>query len=406
MNNTIKKLKVRFVLLSMLSVFLVIGVLLTIINVVNYNRVADNSDHILKFLAINDGTFGIDKFDPKNDPKKELGPETPYETRYFTVKYTDETNGTIITDIHSIAAIKDVKKAIEMADNILNKKKEKGYSGIYRYLISKKDDSTLVIFVDCSRQLDTANMFLKSSIAVALVGMALIFAFLCVFSKKAIAPIAKSYERQKRFITDAGHELKTPLTIISANNELIELESGENEYTVAISKQINRMNTLVKNLSLLAKLDESEVLSSVKEFSLTDAVFDVYNNFKTVLDSKYTVTIDICENVGYVGDENLIRQLLTIIFDNANKYAVSKIDIKLEKNNSKISLTVSNDAQDIENGDLSRVFERFYRSNEARGSSVEGSGIGLSVAKEITDLHHGVIEATGMNGIFKIKLTL
>lgn len=398
----INKLKRRFVCLSMLSVILVIGILLAIINTINYKRIASNGDLILEYLAMNGGTFGKEKF----DPRKEMGPETPYETRYFTVRYANDSSEGIITDIHSIAAINDVEKAIEMANNILKRKKTRGYSGIYRYLVSRSADSTLVIFVDCQRQLDTALVFLKISIGVSFLGIVLVLIFVCIFSERAVAPIAKSYERQKRFITDAGHELKTPLTIISANNELIELESGETEYTKAISKQVSRMSSLVKNLSTLAKLDESERLDSVKEFSLTDALFDVYNNFKTVLENKYEVNIVILEGINYSGNENLIRQLLSIILDNANKYAVSKIDIKLEKNNSKIVFTISNDALELEEGNLNRVFERFYRSSEARGSSIEGSGIGLSVAKEIVDLHKGTIEASGHNGVFKIKIVL
>lgn len=395
----IKKLRNRFILIATLAVAIVIGIMLTVINIVNYSRVSEDADHLLKILATNDGSFGQGKF----DPRKDFGPETPYETRYFTVKYYS--NGTISTNIESIYAVGDIDSAIELASLALKKEKNNGYIGEYRYLVTYDTNKTLVIFVDCTKLLDTANDFLRISIAVSLIAIFLVFVLVLLFSKKAITPIAKSYEKQKRFITDAGHELKTPLTIISANNELIEMENGENEYTIAISKQINRMNSMVKNLSTLARLDETDRLTLLKEFSLTDTIFDVYNNFKTVLESKYIVNLDIEEDIFFIGDENLIRQLITIIFDNCNKYSLTKIDIKVEKLN-KINIIVKNDAIGIENQDLKQVFERFYRSVEARGANIEGSGIGLSVAKDIVDLHKGQIEASSDNDMFQIKIIL
>lgn len=394
----IKKLRMRFILVSMLSIIIVIGLILAIINIINYNRVSENADHILELLAKNDGSFGIDKF----DPRKDYGPETPYETRYFTVKFYDD--GTIITNIHNIAAITDATSAIQMAREAVSLGKNRGYSDVYRYLISTTDNEELVIYMDCSRQLVTFKNFMRASIGVALVGILLVFILIYIFSYRAVEPIAKGYERQKRFITDAGHELKTPLTIISANNELLEMESGENEYTLAISKQINRMNTMIKNLSTLAKLDETERLNSIKEFSLTEGMFNTYNNFKTVLESKYIVNINIEENVYFFGDENLIRQLLTIAFDNCNKYALTKVNINLFKQNNKIILIFENDEQDIKKEELKHVFERFYRSKDARGSNIEGSGIGLSVAKDIVDLHKGIITVNENGEMFELRI--
>lgn len=395
----INKLRKRFILIATLAVVIVIGILLAVINIINYSRVSEDADHLLNILSTNDGSFGGDKF----NPRKDFGPETPYETRYFTVKYYS--NGNIVTNIESIYAVGDIETAINLSNMALSKGKEKGYIESYRYLVSYNSNRTLVVFVDCSKLLDAANDFLRISIAVSLIATFLVFILVLLLSKKAIEPTTKSYEKQKRFITDAGHELKTPLTIISANNELIEMENGESEYTLAIAKQINRMNMMVKNLSTLARLDEADRLALVKEFSLTDTFFDIYNNFKTMLESKYIVNLDIEEDILFSGDENLIRQLLTILFDNCNKYALTKIDIKVYKTN-KINIIITNDALNIENKDLKQVFERFYRSVEARGANIEGSGIGLSVAKDIVYLHKGQIEASGVNNMFQIKITL
>ena len=235
-----------------------------------------------------------------------------------------------------------------------------------------------------------------------------VFILLVIFSKPLVLPIAKSYERQKRFITDASHELKTPLTIISANNELIEMENGESESTRAIEKQVNRLTTLVKNLISLSKIDESERLNSAKNFSLSDALIDVCENFKVAFrNSNKYFTYDVEEGIDYFGDENLIRQLINILLDNANKYSLTKVNVNLEKVGNKINIVVTNDSKEVEERNLKEYFERFYRSQMSRSSDVEGSGIGLSLAKEIVTLHKGEISAYGIDtNTFQIKIEL
>lgn len=399
----IKDLRIRFVTVAMISVIIVLGIIMLITNVISYGKVKDSADNILILLSQNDGKFNPPHFGEK--PGGPMGIETPYETRYFSIKYYN--NGMVTADTHQIAAVDEIT-AIEMGNKVLMSGKENGSEEEYRYLITNKDEYKLVVFVDYTRQLDTANNFFKSSILVSLGAIIGIFVLLVIFSKPVVLPIAKSYERQKRFITDASHELKTPLTIISANNELIEMENGESESTKAIEKQVLRLTSLVKNLISLSKIDESDRLNSARDFSISDALIDVCENFKgTFKSANKKFSYNIKGEISYFGDENLIRQLINILLDNANKYSLTKVNLNCERIGNRIKIELTNDSSEIEVGDLKEYFDRFYRSEISRSSDIEGSGIGLSLAKEIVSLHKGDISASGIDeNTFQITIEL
>ena len=409
----IKKLRVRFILLTMLAVCIVLSLIIIAINIFNHVKMTNNSDELLKIIEEVDGK--IEDYFEKNPPTEPLpgeeerdditqfldpdiiSLETPYETRYFTVKYEPVMN----VDLSHIVSVSR-EDAVSLADKILLSEKTKGYAGRYRFLVNDERDT--VFFLDCTRQFQTSGAFFSISLTCSFVGTVAVFFLVLFLSARVVSPIAESYEKQKRFITDAGHELKTPLTIISASNELIELTEGESENTRAISKQVMRMSTMVKNLSALASVDEITKLSNKSSFSFSSVCSEVCGLFNPVfIKNGKSFDINISEGIDYVGDEALIRQLMYILLENAEKYSLSNVKVSLAKIGVKIILTVSNDAVGIENGNLNRCFERFYRSDEARASGTEGSGIGLCVAKEITELHGGEISASGSNGEFTVK---
>ncbi|MBQ7642366.1 MAG: HAMP domain-containing histidine kinase, partial [Clostridia bacterium] len=307
-------------------------------------------------------------------------------------------------DLSRIAAI-DENEAVAMAKSVLSGGSDRGYKGeVYRYLKTEIEGKQAVVFVDCFRQMQTARQFLLYSVVISLVGIAGVFALIFFLSGKALKPVIESYEKQKRFITDAGHELKTPLTVISANNEIIEIEHGEDECTRAISAQVNKMNALVKNLTALARMEEGGGIKG-EEFSLSDALNEAAENFRSVFDrSDKKFTVETEENL-YKGDESLIRRLFYLILDNCAKYSVTFANVKEVKEGGKIKIYFKNDAENLTGGDMPEVFERFYRSAESRATK-EGSGIGLSVAKEIVLMHGGKISARAEGGIFCIEVIL
>ncbi len=422
----IKKLRIKFVFTAALAVFITLGVLVTAMNVVNSIKTAGYADDILRVLYQNGGKFedlsggstgggtpsappsGEDASDktPPDLPPKGMNEETPYETRFFSVKSTESG---LVVDVKSVAAISE-SRAIEYYLAVKDGKKTHGYAGNYRYLVA--DDGNFVIFVDCTRGLNTAANFLKTSIIVSAAGLAAVVLLLILFSKKAIQPVKESYERQKRFITDASHELKTPLTIISANNELIALLNGESKQTETIEKQVERMTATVKDLTELSRLDESEgTVCHRTLFSLEEAVSDSCCAFEASLRSGgRTLEKELMPGVFVFADEAAVRRCISTVLDNARKYALTQTKVTLKTVNKYAVLTIANDAEGIREGNLGKCFERFYRSDEARASGLSGSGIGLSIAKSVIERTGGEISAYGEagepDGIFKIEIKL
>lgn len=413
----IRRLRIRFIAVTMISLSIVLLVIMTAINIFNYSRVRAYADDILSILHEDGGRFG--HFDkpieekpseaPPPAPNEEnehvmrpmpdfMNEETPYETRYFTVKYTQGFSA----EVGHIASVSK-EEAIELAKAVLSKNDERGYIGKYRFLVSEE----MVLFIDCTRQLETAKNFLMASIFVSIGGAMCVFILVFLLSARAVYPIAESYERQKRFITDAGHELKTPLTIISASNELIELTSGESENTAAITKQVARMTAMVKSLSSLASLNEAEHALKKSSLALSMICGEMCDLFYPVLtNGGRRFDVEIQNEIEYLGDEGMIRQLLSLVLENAGKYALTFTSFSAARVGKRIAITITNDAEGVENGTLERCFERFYRSDDARASGIDGSGIGLCVAKEITELHGAEISASGQDGCFTIKIIL
>lgn len=399
-----KSVRKRFILFTMLSAFIVITIMMLVINFINYNNVDGFADTVTQTLADNGGKFNEPEFMPgmrdRAPFEQQMNRETPFETRYFTVKYQGESIETNITRIASI----DSATAIEMANAV--KDKSTGYTGVFRYRVSEIENGKLVIFLDCTQRLSQANAFLINSLIISAIALVGIFVVVFFISKRAVKPIIMAYEKQKRFISNSAHELKTPLTIISANNEMIEITSGENELTDGINKQIKRLSTMVRNLTLLTKIDDIKDIMN-KTFSATDALNDVLTTYKSIVEEKkLALDLNIDEEVYLTGDEELFKQLLSVLLDNAYKYAKTFIRVELLKDNDFV-LRIINDANKVEEGNLDRCFERFYRFDSTRAEGIEGSGIGLSIAKEIVDLHKGKIIATGLpNNVFEIKVMM
>lgn len=400
----IKKLKRKFIYICMASVLIVFATIIITVNIINYRNVEKDIDQILTILSNGDGRFPvIPKRDPK-DPNSHFTEETPYETRYFSLKINSDKQIIEINmqNIKIVTEEEAINYSLELYDE------EDGYGKFenYRYIIKTIPEGKLFIYVDCNRQLYLARNFMKTTIFVGVVAMIGIFALVCIFSMKAIEPIAKSYDKQRKFITDAGHELKTPLTIISANTELIEMESGENENTIVIKKQINRLTSMTNNLVLLSKIDENSINEEKNEFNLSDSAIDVIENFKKIAEkNQKEIKTQIQDNLLYLGNEKLLRQLFYILFDNAIKYSKSYIDFSMEKQKNKISICITNDTNGIEKGSLDNYCDRFFRTSDSRASSIEGSGIGLSIAKEIVLMHKGEIKVYSNDGIiFTIKI--
>lgn len=340
--------------------------------------------------------------------EKKMTAEAPFDTRYFTVKVTDK-NTIVSVNTGMIAAV-STEKAINYTNQLTEKNKTSGFIDNYKYTCVDTNDGKMYIFLDCERELSTFYNFLIVSILASVGGIILVYLLVLVFSKIVFKPVAESYEKQKQFITDASHEIKTPLTIIDASTEIIEMENGENEWTESIKNQVKRLTALTEKLVFLSRMDEESTKLIMLDFSISDAVLEVAQGFEAVATSQgKTLIIDIDNNLSYCGDETTIRQLVSLLIDNAMKYSDEngKITVSLKSNGKSRVITVTNSVDKIEKGKHDELFERFYRADSSRNSETGGHGIGLSVVKAIANAHKGkaVCYSNDENSItFKITL--
>ena len=309
--------------------------------------------------------------------------ETPFETRFFTVTL-DESGEVTASDVQMIAAVSE-EEAGEMARALYIYGKTSGYVNTYKYTVIQTDGGRMYIFLDRSRALRSAKNFLYMSLLVAGSAAVLIFVLVFLFSGAAIKPMAESYEKQKKFITNAGHEIKTPLAVINSCVEVVEMENGESKWTQGIHSQTERLASLTKSLVELARMDEGGAQLTMEEFSLSDTVNEVLEPFGMVAEHNgLSFTADIQENVRIKGNMAALAQLCSIMADNAVKYTPENgsIYFSLSAKGRHIHICSENTAEGMEKGDHKELFDRFHRGDASHNSDKPGQRRRRSVRTE------------------------
>lgn len=400
----IKKLQRKFIIIAMGSMMLVMIILLGSINGINLYRMDQQMNVAIKILAENKGRFP--KFEKEKPPSHEpffgfqMNAETPYTTRYFTVEINNE-GGIIHVNTSNVAAIES-EDALDYAEEVIEREKSSGYLDSYKYKLIQQDEEFMIVFIDCKDEIQTAMVFLRTSIIVALGNLFLVFLLVSILSKKAIQPYIENMEKQKQFITDAGHEIKTPLAIISANADVLELTEGQNEWITSIRNQTNRLDKLIKNLLTLSKMNEGIKRVEFMEFDISNTVMEAAGPFQTIAErqrKKFQMTIQ--PDIKFHGDEESIHQLVSTLVDNAVKYASPEGEIRVIFSSAAkrgVVLQVCNTAEELDTRNLNRLFDRFYRADFSRARETGGYGIGLSIAKSIVESHHGKISVKSEDG--------
>ena len=403
----IRKLQKKFVLAAMLSLLIVLGLLIGLINILNYVNVAKEADETLALLAEFDGAFPFrpDEFEGdlrgegRGFGRRNFSGELPFQSRYFSVTLS-ESGEVLSSDLNNVATI-DSETATDMALAAAKRNREKGFSGDYRYLRTDGDGGTRWIFLNRERELSSFRDFLLISSLISVGGLLLVFVLMVLLSGRIVRPIAQSYEKQKQFITDAGHELKTPITIINADADMLEESAPDSEWLRDIRKQTERLSTLTNNLIYLSKMEEESAKPLMIEFPVWEVAQETALPYATVARTQgQTFTTEVQPMLSMTGDEASIRKLFTILLDNAIKYTSKDgaIALTLKKNGRTIRLAVTNTAEGLEKGNMDRLFDRFYRADASRSSETGGFGLGLSVAKAVTETHGGKIRAFSPDG--------
>ena len=396
----IQKIKIRFIAVAMAALFILLAAIVTGMNIINFNTLIRDADNKLELLSQNNGIFPEFGADKRWPIPANMTMETPYESRYFSVLITP--GGEVIqTDTSRIKAI-DSTAAVAYAQKAVSTERSSSFIGAYRYKLSAEGAAVRITFLDCTGEIYSFRGFLVTSIGMALAGYIIFFFVILFFSNRITKPVTESYEKQKRFITDAGHEIKTPLSIIQADVDVLEMEYGENEWLDGIQAQVKRLSTLTNDLVYLSRMEETEKDLQMIEFPFSDVVSETAQAFQAMAQSHgKTFHCQVEPMLSFTGNEKSIRQLVNILMDNAMKYSpeYGYVSLTVQKLGRSICLTVYNTtAESIEKQNLSHIFERFYRMDSSRSSQTGGYGIGLSVAKAIVSSHGGRISATSQDG--------
>ena len=410
-----KKLRLKMigiVFASVVAAFMVMTIILVMCFGAYRNRQADQ---ITAMISENNGTVPQLK-DYKQQQKNSqaferyfnnYNEDSSYRTRFFRI-FLDEDKKVTNVNMDHIAAV-DVKKAVRMTKMAMLRRGKVGLVGSYRYRKEYKDSQVRsIIFLDCKENQSFYHLAVTITITVSTLLTCLITVIFAIASKRAVRPFEINSNRQKQFITDASHELKTPLAIISANAEVLQYKGDGNEWTQNIIDQTKHMGKLINQLLVLAKLDEVQEKSEKQEADLKLLLEETIEPFEEVAtQKKVTLKLHLEEGVTIRVNREQIAQLVSILTENAAKYVNDggKIVWRLTKTQHAAVLVVKNTTEK-ELPDTKRMFDRFYRSDSSRSSKTGGQGIGLSIAKKIVDSHKGSITAKAGDGMVTFRVSL
>ena len=406
----LKKMRWRFIGAAMAAFTAVVLTLLCFVNLWNYHSVTNQQDEALTRLMEVENQqmpFSPGRGAPPFDDWSHFSPEVQYSLRFFSVHY--DTNGAVLQVNQDYIASISESDAETYADTVLKNGKAQGYESGYRYLVDTTEDETVVLFLNSERELQTMKSLLLITLAIAAACLVVVFGLVVLFSRRAITPYLKNMEAQKQFITNASHELKTPLTAISTSADVLAMEHDGDEWVHNIQVQSGRLAKLITSLVALSRLDEENPFPVRTEFSLSDALWEISEPFGSLAQAKgKTSTQDIADGLTVTGDRTSIQQMVSILLDNALKYSPDggSISLTARRSGKKAEITVSNTVDAARPIDTTRLFDRFYRADESHSGTVSGTGIGLSIVKATVEAHDGTISAKqeGRTLLFTVRL--
>ncbi len=397
----IRALQRKFVLTAMAAITVLILILLGGINVANLVIVREQVQHTLEMLS-NMNREGENPFPPSDPPKDRPmdGPKNAYDTflssNFFLIRFDQEGSVTFV-DVTRTSSVTE-EEAEAMGQAAYEKGAEQGSSGKFRYLLRESLDGrgASAVFLDTSDEWFSYLRVVLLSGAAGLVCWGLMLALVIFLSRRAIRPIVENIQRQKQFVTNAGHEIKTPLAIIQSNAEALELYTGQTKWSRNIKDQAQRLGGLMNNLLTLARMDEGVVTGPAVEVSLSELAEKAAEAFAQPMEAKGLVLErEIQPGVVVKADHAQMEQLFSILLDNAVKYSVegSKVRLSLAKEDRRVRLTMENTCESLPQVPPEKLFDRFYRGDAARTQKNGGYGIGLAVAASITAANKGTLQA-------------
>lgn len=406
-----KKLRLRFISSAMAAFGFVTMIVVIGINLINYSVTMIRQDEMISGIMEYEQmktAQSVDDIPMISEMPWSDGPEADFTTRFFVV-HCDQ-DGNVIEILRDHISSVDYDTIRQYTEKILSKGKIKGYHEEYRYRIVEEGTGVSIVFLNVSSSQRFVTSLFQISVMIAFISLMSVFVLILFFSGKAIKPYMKNAERQRQFITDAGHELKTPLTSISTSADILSMEYEDDEWIDNIQKQANRLTHLVNNLVTLSRLDEITPFPEKTEFLVSDAAWETAEPFSTLAKAEgKSYALEIKEGLKLWGDRTAIQQMLSILLDNAVRYSKEGGEIRLviyQKHN-RLCIEVFNTCEIQDITELNRLFDRFYRLDESRSVHTGGSGIGLSMAQAIAEAHGGKIRVYSTDGktiLFKVTI--
>ncbi len=385
----IRKLRRRFILISALSVFFVLAITIGAINIGNYIVIESNASATLS-QVIEQGP----QREGEPGTRRDEGAPNLRQEHYFVVTFLQD--GTIKETDNSQMFIFTKQECEDLAKKVFNGELSGGKYGDFRYIKNLKADGlTYVGFLDIKERLDSFKSFLLLSSLISIGAYAALIGLIVVASKIAFRSSEEAYRKQKRFITNASHELKTPLTVISADLDLVEMDNGKSEWTESIRNQLARLTEMTNQLVSLSKLEEEDPKQfPFADFSVSEVCKNAADSFAPSFKKEgIKFSYNIAGNPTMFGNRRLIEELVQIFLDNSLKYTggenKSSYFVVSQTSKGQIEFRFSNTIDKEEEVDVKQIMERFYRSPS---NKKEGSGIGLSIAQGIISLHKGKID--------------
>ena len=423
--KAIRQLRTKFILLSMLGLSLTMLVIGSLIFLTNMSLTHRQINKALDYLIEHDGDF------PEESDMSELAPEPGHRynfirffgefanqysqiqsllygsTRCFALLYDEEGNVTELKT-HNMPDF-GAEEASSFAALALAHPGRTRSSGNYYYRAGKTSEGlSIVVFLDAAAQIDNLFRLMYSALSLITLGILITLIFVRILSERAIRPEIENAELQKRFITNASHELKTPLAVIKANAEMQELLSGENEWTQSTLRQVDRLNGLVQNLVMITRAQEKEEASR-EDLDATKILSETTETFRPVAESEGKhLESSIPEGLSFHATDSELRQLASLLLDNAIKYCDENgtISVTASRKGKVLTFSVSNHYADGKNVDYNRFFERFYREDSSHNVDQGGYGIGLSIARSLVERYDGSIRAEWKEGIIRFVCML
>ncbi len=404
-----RRLRLQFIVVATIAVSIMLISIIGILNASKYATSEKRINKILDLLSKNNGVLPDEEVVEKILGRK-TNPDIIVQYRYFSA-YVDSTNKVITMNTEHIANLSEtdvifyIRKILSGKNRYGNFTTTDGQKFAYK-LSLHEDESKLIVVLDTTSYIEDRADLIDTSVFIFFSNLVFFIIIFVIFSGKVMMPFMEKYMNQKAFITNAGHELKTPLAIISANNELCEMIGGENEWTKSTKEQVERMTDLINRLVVLARFEEkSEDKSDVaeKNINFSDIVTKSANSFKSMaIKGGKNFESNIQKNLCISGDDGAIYELVNILIDNANKYCDDggTVGVGLLQHGitfKKAKLVVYNTYKSGKGVDYSRFFERFYREDKSHNSNVSGYGVGLSIAGNIVKRHKGKIHISYKN---------